>query len=516
LARWSFPAMLVLAASLHGLGIGRTFVPAQDGLKFIRIAERFQIDFPYDVVRGTDQHPLYPACLAAFEPVVARMIGHGPRAWRIAAQGISVIASLALIWPLFRFTRSTFDESTAKLACLLYVLAPSLGQIGIETLSDMLALLWIMIAIERGRSALETGRIDDWLISGIAVGLGYWTRPECLVAAVAIATAACVPGVGSIPRRTRVVGLVLFAFGAASLFGLYAIVKREPSEKLAFRKQAIKPGSKYLKLRKVPQWLPKGLDEPRWDFSPKEESDDAKTLKLDESTVRIAELWIEGMGFVLAPFALWGFVRARSQGPGVWIARCYSVVFLTALERHAVKLGYLSHRHVLSLVLLSIPWTAGGLMVIGRRLARIFEWDTARKTLLGGCVVAALLAGGVWARTRPSHVTRWGHYAAGRWIAENTTPSEAVLDTRGWAAFESTRISYDYWHVRQALTDSKLAIVVVGADELSAPSRRGKTLKALLRRSGELVASFPAERGGVSADVLVYRFHRPETWEGLE
>lgn len=516
MARWSFPALLVLAASLHALGIGRTLVPAQDGLKFIRIAERFQIDYPYDAVRGTDQHPLYPACLAAFEPVVARIIGPGPKAWRIAAQGISAIASLALILPLYRFTRSTFDQPTAKLACLLYVLLPSIGEIGRETLSDMLALLWIMIALERGRSALETGRMDDWLISGVAVGLGYWTRPECLVAAVAIAAAACVPRIHAISCRTRVAGLVLFAFGAASLFGLYAIVKREPSEKLAFRKQAIKPGSKYLKLRKVPQWLPKGLDDPRWDFSPKEESDDAKTRKPEEATVRIAELWIEGMGFVLAPFALWGFVRARSKGAGVWIARCYSVVFLAALERHAIKLGYLSHRHLLSLTLLSIPWTAGGMMVIGRRLARIFEWDWARQTLLGGCVVAALLAGGVWARTRPSHVTRWGHYAAGRWIAENTKPSEVVLDTRGWAAFESTRISYDYWHVRQALTDSKLAIVVVGADELAARSRRGKTLKALLGRSGELAASFPGERGGSASDVLVYRFHRPETWEGLK
>ena len=56
-----------------------------------------------------------------------------------------------------------------------------------------------------------------------------------------------------------------------------------------------------------------------------------------------------------------------------------------------------------------------------------------------------------------NHLSRSGHWAAGKWLAENARPDELVLDTRGWARFVSGQPGYDYWHVRQALTDSHLA-----------------------------------------------------------
>ena len=48
-------AVVLLAAVLHGISIARSLLPAQDGLKFIRIARQFQNDPWPDVVRGTDQ-----------------------------------------------------------------------------------------------------------------------------------------------------------------------------------------------------------------------------------------------------------------------------------------------------------------------------------------------------------------------------------------------------------------------------------------------------------------------------
>ena len=32
-----------------------------------------------------------------------------------------------------------------------------------------------------------------------------------------------------------------------------------------------------------------------------------------------------------------------------------------------------------------------------------------------------------------NHLSRWGHWAAGHWLAEHADPTELVLDTRGWA-----------------------------------------------------------------------------------
>jgi hypothetical protein len=71
-------ALIVLAAALHAAGIARSLLPAQDGLKFIRIARQFQTQPWADVIRGADQHPLYPALVALAEPVIALVAGHGP------------------------------------------------------------------------------------------------------------------------------------------------------------------------------------------------------------------------------------------------------------------------------------------------------------------------------------------------------------------------------------------------------------------------------------------------------
>src|SRR3954468_4090874 len=77
-------AIVLLAAALHAIGMARAILPAQDGLKFIRIAREFQRRPWTDVVRGSDQHPLYPALVAVTEPAIAAVAGHGPDTWRVA------------------------------------------------------------------------------------------------------------------------------------------------------------------------------------------------------------------------------------------------------------------------------------------------------------------------------------------------------------------------------------------------------------------------------------------------
>ena len=97
--RRSLIAILLLAASFHAWFISRTLLPAQDGLKFIRFAGQFQTDPWCDVIRGADVHPLYPALVAAVEPVVARFLERGPDAWRIAAQLVASLASIGIARP---------------------------------------------------------------------------------------------------------------------------------------------------------------------------------------------------------------------------------------------------------------------------------------------------------------------------------------------------------------------------------------------------------------------------------
>ena len=47
----------------------------------------------------------------------------------------------------------------------------------------------------------------------------------------------------------------------------------------------------------------------------------------------------------------------------------FSGIYLLALLRHSVMLGYLSGRHVMPLVVVSIPWAAAGTYVCLRGIA---------------------------------------------------------------------------------------------------------------------------------------------------
>ena len=187
-------AIVLLAAALHAIGMARAILPAQDGLKFIRIAREFQTRPWIDVVRGADQHPLYPALVAVAEPLVSSFLGEGPETWRVAAQSVSAIAAVALLFPLFGLTRALFDERIATLAVVIYVLLPLPSEVGHDTLSDSLALLGFVSALRLGEMALHSRGWHASAACGLVAGLGFLARPEVLVAPAAVFLVAAMQG----------------------------------------------------------------------------------------------------------------------------------------------------------------------------------------------------------------------------------------------------------------------------------------------------------------------------------
>ncbi len=557
-------AIVLLAAALHAIGMARSILPAQDGLKFLRIAREFQTRPWIDVIRGADQHPLYPALVAVVEPVVSAFLGRGPETWRVAAQSVSAVAAVALLFPLFGLARALFDERIAALAVLIYVLLPLPNEVGHDTLSDSLALLGFVSALRLGEIALHSRGWSASVACGLVAGLGYLARPEALVVPAAVVLVSAMQWwrpflTGLIPGRmqdpspsprasspggrggweagfflpipSRAVGkLAAVAIPFLAMVGGYALIKGEVSEKLALR-QAVGLAARMPTIRTGGHPLPAGLDDPRWDFSPKEESEEPASTSSATVLRLLAWQWAEGLAGVFAFFATWGFVRDRfirgllsdgedPAGAHRWsvgrrLIAAYLVLFAAVLVRHALKMGYVSGRHTLTLVIVSVPWAAAGIWVCARRLAETRRWGDRFARTIGASALAASIGVGVAFQVRPGHPSRWGHWAAGDWLRTHSATGEAVLDTRGWAAFVSGRPSYDYWHVRQAFTDSRLAYIVVGTDELEAASRRGATLRAVLAHAATPSAEFPDRPGDPEAGVRVYRYRRPDSWEGM-
>src|SRR5262249_53308469 len=126
----------------------------------------------------------------------------------------------------------------------------------------------------------------------------------------------------------------------------------------------------------------------------------------------------------------WSWQRLRTQA-GFWIMATLCTLHAAALCLLVVKVGYVSDRHVMILVLCGSYFLAGGLCELpGRvsgwlaRLPRAPDTNSAATAARYGpasiyalgltlIMVAACLAKAL----QPLHHNRVGHQAAGRWLA---------------------------------------------------------------------------------------------------
>ena len=190
--------ILALATVLHAIDLGQSFLPAQDGLKFLRVARAFHHQPWADVVRASDQHPLYPVVVASLEPVLRVVLGPGPETWRLTAQLVSVLAALATVGAIHRLARTWLSERAANLAALFAVISPFPALIGHDTLADSLALALVGWALVAGDRTLTRPTRSSALMCGTLAGLGFLARPEAVLAGIMAVNHVELPGRGAI------------------------------------------------------------------------------------------------------------------------------------------------------------------------------------------------------------------------------------------------------------------------------------------------------------------------------
>jgi 4-amino-4-deoxy-L-arabinose transferase-like glycosyltransferase len=258
--------------------------------------------------------------------------------------------------------------------------------------------------------------------------------------------------------------------------------------------------------------------EPRWElpgmgrlvFGKKDTSTSARfrgylaaTWKLLHELAQTLHYWVGALALV----GLW-IARRQLHSPLDRWMQCLCVALVLTGVYVAAHSGYLSTRHVLLLVLLSIGWAAAGLLAIADQIARTVNgWSLLTVTF----AAIALLACGADCLA-PLHASREAHRQAARWLNDNAERTVAVLDSRGWTALYTGRKTYRYEAAQAAFSDPALGYVVVEQAELSATSRRSETMRLLMNHAGERVARFAADSGKHS--VVIYRW-RAERFEQL-
>lgn len=114
-----------------------------------------------------------------------------------------VAMGLLLPWQIVAMTRRWHGEPAAWRAGLLALLLPLAAAIGVMALPDVPMAVLTLLAVSSLESALRTGRLRDWLVLGIALGLGMLSHYRFAVLPLVIAIVIVAHPAGRAALRTR-------------------------------------------------------------------------------------------------------------------------------------------------------------------------------------------------------------------------------------------------------------------------------------------------------------------------
>jgi hypothetical protein len=457
--------LAALVLCVRGWQLTHTEVASRDSISYVRIAWQLEQGAWRRVMPSAPQHPGYPLAVLALSQTVRHFLPDDPpRAWQISGQLVSALASLLLIVPMYFMGRELFERRIAFWSCLLFQCLPTSGKIMGDALSDTLFLLFACTALWMACLALRLRSWPLFALTGLAGGLAYLTRPE---GALIVAAAGLVLAAMQLRSAWRQSWLGVLRQGTALTLAALAVmtpymlviggltVKNTPNlmmnqqrpdadwenrirPKLPAkdeRHSAAKSGSSLLAV----WWIPSdgSLEQPSsrhlWAL---------KAFCLEMGKGFFYVLWMPAL------LGLWWRRERFGVVPGVWVGLLVCTSLSALLYRMADKMGYLSDRHFLLLLLCGIYWSVAGTLLLGEKLAagaaRLWPNVAERRWMQGrtwSLALLLLLALAPLPRTLDRlHAERAGFRSLGRWLSQHTQAGDYIEDPYCWAYYYAGRV----------------------------------------------------------------------------
>lgn len=522
--------LLLLTAGLRGWLVFNTSVAARDSIGYIRYALQLE-QLPLGrVLRDSQQHPGYPALLLfVSQPIRWYLGGITPVSMQLSAQLASSLASILLVVPMYFLGRELFDRRVGFWSALLFQCLPVGSRVMADGLSEATFLLFTTSALILALRALRLRSPVRLILSGMAGGLAYLTRPEG--ALVTVATGLVLVGLQIYPLWRRpwwevVRNLTLVSLAALAVGGPYAYIIGNFTNKPTPRhviddtlgQAPASGGSEDRPQSCVQEPRPAGgriLTAALFGIYAPSDLEHRYVWGLWAIATEVAKAY-QYLFCLPVILGAWWFRQRLRVVPGAWIVLVLAGLHTLVLWRLAVVVGYVSERHVLLPVLCGIfPGIAILLLIIDALVAmrwrqRFTLGHTPAPSRPGwrtGLATAALgtwCALGVGETLRPLHINRAGHRAAGEWLAEHANVADPLTDPFCWAHYYSGRV---FWEGRtppvpegHPLTHY---VVLEQSDHEHIRLPRIAESQALARQ-GRLVYHWPPERAPEDAKVFVF------------
>jgi 4-amino-4-deoxy-L-arabinose transferase-like glycosyltransferase len=523
--------LLVVAAGVHGWLVAHTAVPARDSLGYARIAFNFadpngladpnrrpdaEPDAPrprIEVIRTAEQPPGFPVAVWA----TGKLLKHttnlpDPDRGLLATQIANAIAAVLLVVPVYLTGRILLGRNVGFAAALLFQVLPVPARVTSDGLSEGVYLLVVAVAILLGVRAARRPGIGGFLLCGMATGASYLVRPEGLMVAVAVAVVIVAPWVARRWTRDVALGRLTALLVGVALVGLPYMV--------LIGKLSNKPTEDYLTnpFNNQPNRIWPGQPGTRapvggagplfaewWDPA----RDEGKCREL----WAVGAVWrevIKALHYVVAALALFGLIAHRRQlfapDRGMWVLVILGTLNLLLLVYLATRMGYVSERHTVLLVLLACILAAAALEPLAQaveelpRLGRLVVWPKAAPAGM----LLALVAGALPYTLKTMHPQREGHKHAGQWLATHMKEGDWLVDPFTWAEWYAGRTLYKT--VRYEGQPATGWTVLESEKKPIPHSRLPQWEEALkMKANGTLAYHWPEDVPPEDAAVLVYR-----------
>ena len=438
---WLLGGILLLAAAVRILRWQGLAVMFNDGPIFLALAQAIESGLP-DQALAHPFHPLYSGLVA---------LAHGPIAsWETAGVFVSVLCGSLAVAALYFFVRELHGRAAAWIAALLFAVHPGAIEYTSDIQSEGAYLLCFLVAALLLWRGLRDERPALGLAGGLAAGLAYLARPEGLGIALIAAALALFEGWkrGASLRRSLALTAAI-GVGAALIVAPYVgFLRAETGEWTLTQKKSVAVISG---LEAPPRDGPDPLlpkisragrrAESRLVPNPDREDPPAKVRPsavvryaeaiFDVARTHLRSLRYEGAVLLLAGLAMGGLGRRpgpRARFIGAIVAG-YAVVLLLL----AANVGYVSGRHALPALILTLGYVASGALPLGRWAGRSFGPGIGRGVL--AALLLLITAIGLGKALPPDRSDSRAERAAAEWLASQHEP------VRGLAA-RKRRIAY--------------------------------------------------------------------------
>jgi 4-amino-4-deoxy-L-arabinose transferase-like glycosyltransferase len=531
--------LLFAACALRTFLLFRTEVPARDTIGFIRYALQFETKDWASVMRANHQHPGYPLTIYAVSlPVRAWSTLNEVETMSFSARLASNLAAVLLVIPLYFLGKLLLNRPAGFGGALLFQCLPVPAHILSDGLSEPLYLAMVASGLVFATMAFASRKACWFLLCGAFCGLAYLTRPE---GGILLASGLLVLlGLQCTARHRRAWREV--AFSAFCLVAAAAIAGSPYI--LATRSLSNKPSVHFFLGSNAPNLESDNrgsapLDLAGASFSPALATLLAFNLNTaDPESVRgwkaiwgMASELVKSFHYVVwapALLGMWWFRRRLAESPGTWVLLVNTGILTVVLWRVAVKLSYISDRHLLVLVMFGCIVASAALwelpVYVGcwlRRHALPPATDDPLRSSVRVIAAAMTLLAMVVVGSLPKsfavlHANRAGHHAAGVWLASHVVRGDVVQDQHCWAHYFAGCVLEELRDpVKSTAADpAPTKYIVIGRRErehIPSPNIQEKPVDEsdLVARGGHIVFHWPENAKTSDASVVVYELRPP-------